>query len=440
MSEDQKPPKPVINYAAHLLRRLTDISATDPSADDIKRLTGPLFEIVMNVFSEGREKDKRKARMKAEITARGLDFLLSPVELADPQADLNALQSVTSWQAFDLADVILEDVPPIEWIVKYFLSRPSVIVMFGRAKHKKTLAVLDMALHIASGLPWMASDPSGREGIDVTSARVMWVDLENGMRLMKRRMKAFARALDVKIQYGQFIAYSMPDPWLDLSKSENVPAMIERIQALDGVGVLVIDHLAQVFGAIDENSPLASQVMGAIRQISEACNIGIILIHHSKKGIGKDGGMIEDQLRGSGAILAGVDAAFLVERDMVDKNQVTIKPVAVRGPDAPNISAKFSYEQDENLDLTSARFWRIAYRNVSSRAHDAILQALKDGKLNHTELRSAAKKIDESLSDANIREGIATLEGTKEIFYIKGDKGAKLYELNYELAGEYENE
>ena len=118
MSEDQKPPKPVINYAAHLLRRLTDISATDPSADDIKRLTGPLFEIVMSVFSEGRDKEKRKARLKAEITARGLDFLKEPMDLADPQADLNSLKSVTSWQAFDLADVITEEVPPIEWIVK----------------------------------------------------------------------------------------------------------------------------------------------------------------------------------------------------------------------------------------------------------------------------------------------------------------------------------
>ena len=87
MSEETKQPKPVINYAAHLLRRLIDSSATDPNADDIKRLSGPLFEIVMNVFSEGHDKEKRKARMKAEITARGLDFLKLPVDLADPQAD-----------------------------------------------------------------------------------------------------------------------------------------------------------------------------------------------------------------------------------------------------------------------------------------------------------------------------------------------------------------
>lgn len=437
MNEEIKTPN--LHYAAALLKKLiSPLATTDPIADDFKRLSGPLHEVAFAVLSEGRDKGARRNRLQAEITARGIDYLsMSEIDSEDPQLDLSTLQTKNGWEIFDLADVLLEAIPPIEWLVRYFLPRPSVIVVFGRAKHKKTLVVLDMCHHLAAGMPWMVSSPSGQDGIEVKAARVVWVDLENGTRLMKRRMKAFAKALNAEIPRGQFQAYSMPTPWLDLSKEENVPVMIERVKALGDISVLVIDHLAQVFGAIDENSPLASQVMGAIRQISEACNVGIILIHHSKKGQGKDGGMIEDQLRGSGAILAGVDAAFLVERDQIDKNQVTIKPVAVRGPDAPNISAKFSYEQDENLDLTSARFWRIAYRSISSRVRDAIFQALREkGRLNHTALRTEVKNIDSSLSDSNIREGIATLEGTLEIIFVKGDKGAKIYEL----AGENEDE
>lgn len=438
MTEETKQQYPVLNYAAHLLRRLIDPTATDPGAEDIRRLTGPLFKVVMSVYSEGRDKAKRKVTMKAELSVSDFDLVLSPmIDLADPQADLSAFEISSGWQAFDLADVVNENIPPIEWVIKSFLPRPSVIVMFGRAKHKKTMVVMDMCHHIAGGLTWMTSSPNANDGIEVTPARVVWVDLENGSMLLKRRMKAFAKALDIQIQHGQFRAYSMPDPWLDLSKPENTITMIERIKGLGNVGVLVIDHLGQVFGGIDENSALASQVMGSIRQISEACNTAVILIHHAKKGIGKDSGLIEDQLRGSGAILAGVDAAFLVERDLVDKNQVTVKPVAVRGPDAPNISANFSFEQDENLDLTSARFWRIAYRSISERVHDAIIQALTENKnLNQTKLRAAAKKIDSSLSDANIRDGIATLEGTGEIFYVSGAKGAQIYQL----AGENENE
>ena len=143
-------------------------------------------------------------------------------------------------------------------------------------------------------------------------------------------------------------------------------------------------------------------------------------------------------LRGSGSILAGVDGAFLVETDLGNKDQITVQPVAVRGPDAPNISANFTFEQDANtLDLITARFWRIEYRNKSARAHDAILEALKKkGQLNNTELRAAAKGIDKGLTDAAIREGIATLEGVGEISFTKANKGAKLYHLG----GMYEND
>jgi hypothetical protein len=430
MSEETQQSTPKIIYAAHLLKRLTDASAVDPLPSDISRLSSPLLDVVMSVYSEGRDNERRKARLKDELTARELDtLLLSEIERADPKADLLSLQTVSQWEAFDLADVMNETIPPIEWVVKYFVPKPSVVVFFGKAKHKKTLIALDMAISIAAGLPWMTS-PGGRDGIEVNQARCVWVDLENGEQLMKRRMKAFAHALSVNIPHGQFLTYSMPSPWLDLSKPENIPAMIERIKALGDIGVVIVDHLLQVFGMYDENSSLASQIMGALRQISQATNTAIILIHHSKKGTGKDSGAPEDMLRGSGAILAGVDAAFLVERDIADKNQVTVKPVAVRGPDAPNIAANFTYEQDDNLDLTTARFWRIAYRSIAARAHDAVLQALKENdKLNHTELRAEAANIDSGLSDAKIREAIATLEGKGEIFFVMGAKGAKIYEL-----------
>ncbi|MCC6568937.1 MAG: AAA family ATPase [Anaerolineales bacterium] len=429
MSEETR--QTTLKYAAHILKRLTDYGATDPTAEDVKRLSGSrLFDLVLSIMGEGRDKEKRKNRLNAELTAREeLHPLADELIKADASLELSMLSLASGWQPFDLADVIIEDIPPIEWIVRYFLPRPSVVVFFGRPKHKKTLVVLDMCHHISAGLNWMI-EPNGMNGIEVAMGRVVWVDLENGARLLKRRMKAFAKALDTDMQRGQFLAYSMPDPWLDLSKPENIPAMIERIQTLGNISVVTIDHLSQVFGNIDENSALASQVMGAIRFISEVCNIAIVLIHHAKKGAGKDSGMLEDMLRGSGAILAGCDAAFMVEKDQANPNQVMIKPVAVRGPDAPNISATFAYEQDDNLDLTSACFWRIAYRSAAARARDAIMRALQgNANLNHTQLRAEAKRIDSSLSDANIREGIATLEGTREIVFTVASKGAKIYKL-----------
>ncbi len=425
-----------LNYAAALLKKLISPLAKDPCPDDFKRLMGPMHEIALAVYGEGRDKAARRNRLTAEIGARGLDPFLSEVEGADPETDLAKIQAPAQWVPFDLADVMSEEIPPIMWLVRPYLPRPSVTAWFGKPKAMKSLLVLDMCLHVAGGYSWLISGPGHDDGIPVTSAKVVWLDLENGAVTLKRRMKAIAAALGIGNTRGQMQAYSMPNPWPDLSKAENAAALITRLNELGDIGVLVIDHLGQVFGAVDENSPLASQIMGTIRQISEACNVAIVLIHHAKKGNGKDSGAPEDQLRGSGAILAGVDAAFLVERDRADKTQLKLIPVAVRGPDAPNISAKFSFEQDDNLDLTEARFWQLAWRSNSARAHDAILKALGDGPKNHTRLRSAAKQLDSSLSDQTIRSAIDAVEASGEIYFTQGAKGAKIYQL----AGENEED
>ncbi|MFZ5910410.1 MAG: AAA family ATPase [Chloroflexota bacterium] len=436
MSEPTTQPTPNnLAYTAALVRKMLSPLVDDPGAADFARLTPPMLEIALAVHSEGRDEGKRRARLKAEIAARGLDALQAEIEAADPNADLSALQG-EGWQSIDLADVINEPIPPITWLVKPYLPRPSVTAWFGKPKAMKSLLVLDMCLHVAGGYAWLSSTPDGKDGVDVTPARVVWLDLENGVNTLKRRMKAIAKALGMEAARDRMLAYSMPTPWPDLSKNENAAALITRLNELGEIGVLVIDHLGQVFGPVDENSPLASQVMGTIRQISESCNLAIVLIHHAKKGQGRDSGAPEDQLRGSGAILAGVDGAYLIERDKADKTNLKLIPVAVRGPDAPNVSARFAFEQDENLDLTQARFWRIAWRKDSVRAMDAVLKALENGKKNFTQLVAAAKNIEPGISDKKIREAIATLEGTKEIYFIKGDKGAKIYEL----AGENDSE
>lgn len=429
---------PNLHFAAALIKKLiSPLALTDPCAADFSRLAGPMLEIALAILSEGQNKTARRKRLEAETKARGgLDLFLLEIESADPGIDLSILQTTSGWDAFDLADVIAEEIPSIRWLVKPYLPRPSVTAWFGKAKAMKSLLVLDMCLHVAGNRPWLVSDLANKDGIEVSSARVIWLDLENGALILKRRMKAFALALGMSNARGQLQAYSMPNPWPDLSKIENVGAMISRLQALGDIGILVIDHLGQIFGPVDENSPLASQIMGSIRQISEACNLAVVLIHHSRKGQGKDGGSLEDQLRGSGAILAGVDAAFLIERDKVDKTQLRLISVATRGPDAPNVSARFSFEQDENLDLTKARFWRMAWRTDFVKAHDAIIEILKESKKNYTQLISAVKQVEPGISDQKIREAIAALEGTQEIYFTLAAKGAKIYRL----AGENESE
>jgi hypothetical protein len=398
--------------------------------DDFSALPAKMLEIALIVHGSGTEASTRWARLERELSARGLAPLLAEIINTDPDSDLAALRgNATGWKVFDLVDVMSEDLPPISWLVKPLIFRPSVTAWFGKPKTMKSLLALDMCLHIAGGLPWLTLAPGNNGGQDVTQARVVWIDLENGSATFKRRMKAFSIALGLGQVRGQVLAYSMPDPWLDLSDHEHVAGLVSRLKSLGDIGVLVIDHLGLSLGAIDENSPLIAQVMGHIRQVAEECNVAIILIHHAKKGQGKDSGAPEDQLRGHGAILANVDAAYLVERDKVDRTQLKLTPVAVRGPDAPTLGARFAFDQDPNLELVKARFWRMTWQNMTVKAKQLILEILAEGEINQTGIRAQVKERDETMSDKTVRDAIAALEGSKDIVYRTGNKGAKFYTI-----------
>jgi hypothetical protein len=64
-----------LEYAAAVLRRLTDTYATDPNPSEIARLPGPMLEIALAVMGDGRERGARRMRLNAEATARGLESL-----------------------------------------------------------------------------------------------------------------------------------------------------------------------------------------------------------------------------------------------------------------------------------------------------------------------------------------------------------------------------
>jgi hypothetical protein len=203
--------------------------------------------------------------------------------------------------------------------------------------------------------------------------------------------------------------------------------LIDRIQGFQGqIGLVMLDHLGQTLGQVDENSPLVASVMGSLRGVCEYCGVSILLIHHQVKGGRKDG-FTEDSVRGHSSILASLDSAILVRRD---QNIVEVKPIAIRGPDVPTVSAQFAFERDQNtLALTSACFWSVERETVADRVRQAIIDVLREAQeeVNQTMLRSLVKSRVGDVGDSAIRSEISRLEAEHKIVCREGAKGAKLY-------------
>jgi ribosomal protein L7/L12 len=218
----------------------------------------------------------------------------------------------------------------------------------------------------------------------------------------------------------------MPYPWLDSSEERSMSNLAVRIQDRRAK-LVVVDNLGVVSGDAEENSGDMGKVMSLWRQLAEDTGAAIVLIHHQRKGNGL-AGRAGDSLRGHSSIEASLDLALLIEREEYS-DTVNIKATKVRGPDVLPFSAAFTYEHDQNGELSQARFFGISSEDNQSGAaiEREILVTLLNTSLNKTELTKAVKEILPAVGLNRIRDMIDRLEKNGKLKINRGDRTEKLY-------------
>ena len=137
-------------------------------------------------------------------------------------------QELHPWsnQLFSLEDA-LKPRPPLKYVVEGLFPCPSLNIVYGAPGSLKSMLILDMAMCVSSGLPWLGSRPGDKhpvEAIATTQVPVLYIDFDNGPRKMHERIGALARGHNIKRELP--ISYfSMPNPWLNASSPEEVEAL-----------------------------------------------------------------------------------------------------------------------------------------------------------------------------------------------------------------------
>lgn len=189
-----------------------------------------------------------------------------------------------------------EQAKTVKWLVKHVVPAESVGVMFGGSGTFKSFIAIDLALHVAHGLPWL--------GKKTRQGKVLFVAAEGGSGLW-RRVVAWHR--EHRLKWQDVAVYVLPIA-IDLGEG------CARVQgAMDALGVrpdlVVIDTLSQTFAG-EENS--AAEVSGYLRELGlwfrNAWLASVLVVHHT-------GHQATERPRGSSAIRANVDFMFGVFRD-----------------------------------------------------------------------------------------------------------------------------
>jgi hypothetical protein len=186
----------------------------------------------------------------------------------------------------------IEPVLTLNHMVKGWLSRRGLSMLYGPSNAGKTFVALDMAMHIAAGKPW--------RGCKVNGGPVLYIAAEGGAGV-RNRLAAFKRERP-DMASAPFMLLPIG---LDLHAPGDGLAVCEALHDV-APALVVVDTLARSMGAGDENTAKdAAMFVRNCDLIREATGAHVMVVHHT----GKDE---ERGARGSSALRAAVDTEISV--------------------------------------------------------------------------------------------------------------------------------
>lgn len=222
-----------------------------------------------------------------------------------------------------------------KYLIKGWLYRSGVSVLYGPSNTGKSFLALDMAHHVAKGLDW--------GGKRVRKGRVLYVAAEGGAAFSNR-----VAALEDPEFWVLNNAFTLAG-----ADSQAAP-LAETIQHLSAVGgapfdLIIFDTLSRVMGNLDENAaPAIAELVRGVDLLRRATGAHVMLVHHTGKEAAKGA-------RGHSALRAAIDTEIELSRD--DIGEITAQLTKQR--DAPT-GAQFSFRlnlfrlgHDEDGDMVT---------------------------------------------------------------------------------------
>ena len=198
------------------------------------------------------------------------------------------------------ADVGIEEVLKVEYLIKGVLERQSNAVLFGKWNVGKTFVILDMAAAIATGKPWF--------GKRVRQGRVLYLGYE-GIRAMKKRIIALReKHPKLRDRATPFAWAPLRNPLTRVEGIKEMGAVLAAFTAAHGgpPDLVVIDPLANALGGDDSDANLMAELNRTVAELMRRQRCTVLRVHHA-------GHSNEERARGHSSLPAGVDTEIRVD-------------------------------------------------------------------------------------------------------------------------------
>ena len=192
----------------------------------------------------------------------------------------------------------LRRMPPVEWVVEGLLTRHGFSVLYGEPGAGKSFVALDIALSIVHGIAW--------QDHPVQRGAVLYIAGE-GVGGLGKRIKGWEAAHGLSGRGAPFFVVPVA---VKFREQEDIERLLKTIEKLDArFSMVVVDTVARALLGGDENSATDMGLfIDACDAVKRHTNCALMAIHHSGKDVARG-------LRGSTALLGGVDASIRVKQD-----------------------------------------------------------------------------------------------------------------------------
>lgn len=237
-------------------------------------------------------------------------------------------------------DLATHEIEEKEWLIDGLIPRSGIGVWTGRRATFKTFVVMSSAYCVSSGEKFLGQ-------YETKKGKVIYLDKENGVSIMKERSRLIKTGLGLKDskEIG-FICYSD----LKIDKAMHLLAIRELIEK-EKPSLLVIDTYRRAI-SFDENSARdVSQlfVEGLKPIIEKYYPLTIILIHHDRKSSGHGDAM--EEIRGSSDLANYCD--FILKNERKGENIVLNQLKNRNAPELKPISIQVDTDETDFIRFTS---------------------------------------------------------------------------------------
>lgn len=195
----------------------------------------------------------------------------------------------------------------LKWLLKGFLPKGQLGVLYGESGSGKSFATLDMCAAICRGVEsW--------NGHRVTAGRVLYVVAE-GVSGFRQRIKAYCHQQAIP-RIGMDVIYDITPNLINVAQ---ITDLIKEVSEREPYDLIVMDTFAQVMAGADENNGQdVGNALTQCKRIAARCGAMVLLVHHSGKDASKGS-------RGHSSIKAACDVEIKVERSNDTRSITTSK-------------------------------------------------------------------------------------------------------------------